>query len=229
MNKALVVACFLIAACGSPGTSLGASSGNQMQEPPVADVLEVICHSDGTRVETPRVRAFPDGVHARFENPAGATEYWVRAVTSPDEGNHGGRVPDGEARWRWWSDAPGEYYIACYDKDEPLPYYELDDRYARYEVVDIDHLWVSWDVECSQSSDIDNEPVPGAETQEDVFEWFRDRFDLPPGDFRRPGYPKTEWKGNPWVLVDEGHTIAALHPWKENSGWTITSGQACTN
>lgn len=217
-----------MAACGSPAPTGNRATAAGSQSEPIADVLHVICDANETRVETPRVRAFPDGVRARFENPAGAAEYWVRAVTSPDDGNHGGKVPDGQESWGW-SDAPGEYYIGCYAKDEPLPYYESDDRYARYEVVDIDNLWVSWDVECARSTSVDNEPVPGAESQADVFEWFRDRFDLPPGDFRRPGYPETEWKGNPWVLVDRGRTIAAVHPWKEKDGWVVTTGHACTN
>lgn len=229
MNWVLIVACFLIAACGRPATSPGANPGGSPQGQPIADVLRIVCESDGTRVETPRVRAFPDGVRAHFDNPAGAVEYWVRAVTTPDEGNHGGKVPQDQEQWGRWSDPPGEYFIGCYDKGETLPYYEPDTRYARYEVVDVDELWISWVPDCEHPEEIGSESLPEASSIEDVETWIRDRFDIHVGTRVRPGYPATQWKGNPWVIRDEDRTLVHFHAMEEDGTWILHRAEGCSS
>lgn len=226
MNKALVVICLVIAGCGNPIAAQGGSPVDSTQEPPIADVLEVTCGSEGAEVDTPRVRAFSDGVHARFENPAGAAEYWVRAVSSPDESNHGGEVPDGPERWGW-SDAPGEYFIGCYAKGEHPPYYEIDPGYARYEVVDIDTLWISWTPECKHADEVESVPLPEATSIQDVETWIRERFNIHDGERIRPGYPETEWKGNPWVIRREDRTLVHFHAMEEDGLWTVHRAEGC--
>lgn len=228
MNKVLIAACFLIAACGNPVAPLGGSTVEPAHKQPVADVLEITCSADGTRVHTPRVRAFPDGVHARFENPAGAAEYWTRAVSSPDDGNHGGEIPNGRQK-RSWSDAPGEHLIVCYQKDESPPYYEPDDRYARYEVVDIDGLWTPWDTDCEHPQTADKQRIPEARSIEDVEAWVRDRFDINVGERVRPGYPETQWKGNPWVIRHEGRTLVNFHAMKDDGTWVLHRAEGCSS
>ncbi|MFN2390111.1 MAG: hypothetical protein ABR575_10980 [Actinomycetota bacterium] len=227
MKKALMIVCCVTAACGNPVAPLGESLVERTQQQPIADVLEVVCDSDGTRVQTARVRAFPDGVHARFENPAGATEYWIRALTNPDDGNHGGEVPNGRER-SGWSDAPGKYLIGCYQKDETLPYHEPDDRYARYEVVDIDALWTPWDTDCEDPKTVDEQPLPEARSIDAVETWVRDRFDIHVGARVRPGYPETRWKGNPWVIRHESRVLVNFHAMEDNGTWVLHRAEGCT-
>ena len=226
MNKMAIIACFVLAACGNPAATTGGPSAEQPQEQPIADVLQIICDSDGTRVETPRVRAFPDGVHARFANPADAAEYWIRAARSPDDGNHGGKVPKGGERRRW-SDGPGEHLIVCYQKGETPPYRELDDRYARYEVVDVDGLWIPWNTDCETPETITGQRLPQANSIEDVEAWLRDRFDNAMGVRVRPGYPETQWKGNPWVIHHEDRTLVNFHAMKDDGTWTLHRAEGC--
>lgn len=221
---ALLICSVALSACGSPVPATQA--GSEAPEP-VSDVLKVVCEGDRTRVETPFVRAFADGVHATFENPGGAHEFWVRAVSNPDDGNHGGWIPDsGDERWGW-SDAPGEYFIGCYDKGEHPPYYEMDHRYARYEVVDVDGLWISWHVECENSETLEGERLIGADSIEDVEAWIRDRFEVRGGERVRPGYPETGWKGNPWVIQEGDRTLVSFHAMEDDVGWTVHRAEGC--
>ena len=150
----------------------------------------------------------------------------MRAADDPDD-NHGGYLRSKRQR-DWAPHAPGVMWVGCFERGEYPPHYEYDERYAEFEIVDDHDLWISWELECSDRTRIEDKRLPDAETQQDVFDWFRARFDLPPGDFQQPGYPKTAYKGNPWVLHVDGRTIANIHPWREDGVWTITVGAACT-
>ncbi len=207
-------------------THLALREGNGRAQPdPGVSTGRVVCDWDGTRVLTPRVRARRDGVHLIFINRSGADEFFMRGVDDPDN-NHGGKLRSARQK-DVSSHGPGRMWVACFEKEDPPGYYGRDPRYVEFEIVDPHALWVPWELECSDATTIENERVPSATTQEDVFDWFRKRFELPPGDFQRPGYPKTEWKGNPWVLVRDGRTIANMQAFKEDGVWTIPFGGAC--
>lgn len=220
-----LLAASLLAGCGLPDTRAAAPRPNDPA--PVAGIGRVVCEEEGARVLTPRIQPHRDGIHIIFMNRSGADEFFMRSADDPDN-NHGGYLRSRKHK-DVSSHEPGVMLVACFEGGDHPPYYEVDERYGELEIVDVDDLWVSWDLDCSQSTGIKDKRVAGAETQADVFEWFRDRFDLPSGDFRRPGYPKTEWKGNPWVLVEDGRTIANIHAWTVDGVWTITVGAACTN
>ena len=225
----LLLCSVVFAACGTPVAATGrAPTLTSSPDAPAADVLRVVCDEGITRVETPLVRAFADGVHAHFENPGGAAEYWIRAVTTPDDGNHGGPIPDGDENWGW-SDSPGDYYIGCYEKGDYPPYYEVDERYARYEVVDVDGLWISPTPECEHQEKVEGERLLGAASIDDVESWVRDRFNVEGGERVRPGYPQTRWKGDPWVIRHDGKTLASFHAMEQDGTWVVNRAEGCAS
>lgn len=216
---------FLTAACGLPGSP--AAERQSVGPPGLADLGRVVCDESGTHVLSPRIRAHRDGIHVEFINESDADEFYMRSSKDPGD-NHGGFLRS-RRQTDVSSHGPGEMLVACFKRGEEPSYAGDDESYGHFEIVDSHDLWVSWDLTCSPVRETTNEPVPEADTKADVFEWFRDRFDLPPGEFRQPGYPETEWKGDPWVLAEEGETIANIHPWETDGEWDITTGAACTS
>lgn len=217
-----LAAALLLVACGGarPIETTAASSTRAVS------VLRVLCNENRTVVLTPQVRARPDGIHVVFVNRGGADEFFMRSDDFADE-NHGGRLR-GRVAKDVSSHAPGDMRVACYERGEAPPYYGDDDRYAEFEIVDPDDLWIPWKVECPDPETLSDRRVEGANGVDDVARWLRDRYDLPPASARvRPGYPETGWKGNPWVLVHGGRTIAYFHAWKTRGGWTIVMADVC--
>lgn len=226
MSKlSIILAALVLAACGLPASR--AAGPRAADRDPVAAIGRVVCDEDGTRVLTPRLRAHRDGIHVMFINRSSADEFYMRGANNPGN-NHGGPLRSPRHK-DVSSHEPGVMWVACVKKGDHPPFYDFDERYGEFEIIDVHDLWVSWELDCSKTTEIKDRRITGAESQEDVFEWFRDQFDLPPGNFRRPGYPKTEWKGNPWVLVEDDRTIASVHPWRTNGVWTITFAATCTN
>jgi hypothetical protein len=215
----------IASACAAPSASpsLGSLAAGTPEEP-ASTTMEVVCDHDATRVDPVRVMPAEGGVEVTFDNPAGADEYWVRAASSADDWNHGGRVPE---RFTEWSDPPGRYLVMCHEKGDHPPYYEPDDRYAEFEVVDPYDLWVEPDAECDDAVFIDEERVEGATSQEDVEEWIRDRFDLHEEERRVGGYPWTLWKADAFALTRGDRTMAGWFAHPDSGGW-IVKGTACT-
>lgn len=185
-----------------------------------------MCGRDGTEIRTPRVVARRDGVHIRFENRFGAFEFFMRSAEDPED-NHGGRLRGRSSR-DVSSHGPGTMFVACRHKgEEHLPFYEGDPRYARFEIVDPQGLWVPFEPDCESIDSVSNERPHDVDTFEEVEAWVRERFDVEAGERVRPGYPETEWKGDPWVIRHEGRTLVYFHAFKDDVGWYIARAEGC--
>ena len=189
--------------------------------------MRVLCNERRIIVLTPRVRARDDGIHVSFINRGGTDEFFMRSDDFPDE-NHGGRLT-GRITKDVSSHAPGRMRVACYERGDAPRYYSDDKRYAEFEIVDPHELWIPWKVACEDPKTVLNERIRGVHDADDVERWLRDRYELPPESTRtRPGYPKTMWKGDPWVLVYEGETIAYFHAFRNRAErWLIARAEVC--
>ena len=232
MNKLrIALLCVFTTACGTalaPASERGATPHPEETAPPRgAAVGRVVCDEGGARVVTPRIRARVDGVHILFRNRSGAFEFYMRGESSGDN-NHGGRLR-GPTTKDVSSHAPGMMWVACRQRGEPhLPFYEHDPRYDSFEIVDPDGLWVAFEPECSNPEEIEWERIEDAETLEDVEAWVRDRFGIDGGERLRPGYPETQWKGDPWVIVVDGRTLAYFNAMRDDVGWVVLNARGCT-
>ena len=222
MNRLrIALLCVFTAACGS-GVAPAA-----VPRPAGAALGRIVCDDGGARVLTPRIRAKVDGVHILFRNRSGAIEFYMRGASSGDN-NHGGRLRGPTTR-DVSSHAPGTMWVACRQRGEAhLPFYEHDPRYDSFEIVDPDGLWVPHEPDCSDPEEVERERIEDAETIEDVEAWVRDRFGVHDGERRRPGYPQTQWKGDPWVIVVDGRTLVYFHAVRDDVGWMVLQAQGCS-
>ena len=217
-----LAAALALVACGvaqpietTPASSTGA-----------VGVLRVLCSEHRTVVLTPRVRVRSDGIHVVFVNRGGADEFFMRGDDNPDE-NHGGRLTERITK-DVSSHAPGRMRVACYERGDAPRYYSDDERYAEFEIVDPYDLWIPWKVACADPETVRDRKVEGVRSVDDAERWLRERYDLPSDSTRvRPGYPDTQWKGNPWVLVHKGETIAYFHAFEEDGEWRIVQARVC--
>ena len=220
----------LLFAVIATGCGTARSQQPSAAEQPIPGVLRVICEEDRTRVVTPRVRTHPDGVHFMYVNRAGMDQLWMRSVESPDLENHGGFLRK-ERQRDVASHGPGRMWVACFDKGDHPPYYEHDARYAEFEIVDVAGLWIPWQVACDDPESLERKRVQDIRTADEAEQWLRDHYDIPDDAERvRPGYPKTAWKGDPWVLVHNDATIVNFHVFREQPRkdvWRLTA-EICT-
>ena len=221
---ALGVVALLAAACGAPDARTAPLTNDSPPAPP--RVLRVVCEENGTRVLSSEVRARRDGIHVRFLNRAGMHGFYMRSTES--EENHGGRLR-GRNQKDVSSHAPGPMQVACHERGDSPDYYGDDPRYAQFEIVDPDDLWVPWRVACEDPETLSGKRVEGARSVDDVERWLRALYDVPPTAVRvRPGYPETQWKGNPWVLRHEDETIVYFHAFREARAWRIAKADICS-
>lgn len=230
MGKISLLLCAVVAVAGC-GTASSSQTRRQPSESVPRDpslipsLAVVVCEEGGTRVMTPRVRPRRDGIHIRFVNPSGAKQFHMRAAEHPDD-NHGGFLR-GPTHLDVSSHGPGPMLVACLDRGERPDYYGRDDRYDELEVVDVNDLWIPFEVDCDDSARLRNRRVPDATSIENVADWLRERYGLQGTTRERPGYPLTQWKGDPWVLRDEGRTLASFNPTRDDRGWMISTGEVC--
>lgn len=213
--------------CGAMDASTVKAS--QEHAPPAAAVLRVVCEETGTRVLSSKVRARRDGAHFLFINRASMDEYWMRMVEGADSGNHGGYLRKLRQR-DVASHPPGRMWVACFEKGEHPPYYEHDPRYAEFEIIDPQNLWIPYEVACDHPESFERRPIKGVNSVDQAERWIRENYDIPADATRvRPGYPETAWKGNPWVLVHEGNTIVHFSVYKERPDgvWRVNA-EICT-
>ena len=228
-ERALLTVLVLLASCGVREPRGGGQQGIRPGgSEPVSGIARVVCQKDGTQVLTPRVRAHRDGIHVLFINRGGLDEFYMRNTNDPDE-NHGGFLRK-RRQLDIASHPPGRMWVGCFEKgDYPQSYYGGDERYAEFEVVDPRDLWIPLGVTCDSQETLSEKRVEGAENIDDVEAWLRDKYDLPSESVRmRPGYPETQWKGNPWVLVKDDETVAYFSAFKDDTAWRITVGEVCT-
>lgn len=217
---------------GLAATSCGvaeSSDGNARAQAPQDDgvaVGRVVCTADGeTRVLTPRIRAGREGVRMLIYNRGDAVEFFMRETDS--ESNHGGRLRDRTTR-DVFTHAPGEVWIVCLDRKEPPPaWMDPDPRYATFEIVDPDELWVDYEPECERTDEVRGDPVTRTRSVDELEAWIRERFGIDSGDRATPGYPETGWKLPNWVIEDGDRTIAYFVAVKDDGMWRLLVAEGC--
>lgn len=188
------------------------------------DVARIVCSEDGTRVETPTVRAQPDGVHVTVDNRLGFhTGFSMRF----ENGGGGGRnAPRGESA-HVLSAPPGRLEIGCYtDRDALAP----DLQALR--VVDPTGIYRSTELDCERivGENVDfASGTPGVEG--DPVEIARDDLGSAVGlraddVVELAGYPEDE---PPTVrLVRDGRVVATISYFEtEQGGWLQDSLSRC--
>jgi hypothetical protein len=136
----------LTACADSPDATSGAA-------PP--DIATIVCDESGTIVETPSTRPQADGLHVVIDNRTGVDPgFSVRY----ERGGLGDNAPPGTTE-HVLDVPPGTVQIGCYTgthgSGEP-------DLHA-LEVVDLDGVYRSTELDCESSSGLVTDYVPGAE------------------------------------------------------------------
>lgn len=222
---ALISLAFAASACGEVASSRGTAGA--MKEDRGVAVGHVVCTKDGgTKALTPRIRAREEGVHLLIHNRGEAIEFFMRETSS--ESNHGGRLRERITR-DVFTHAPGEIWIACLDRDEAMPpWMGSDERYASFEIVDPDGLWVDYEPECERTEEERGDKLYKAKTVGELEAWVRDRFDIRTGVRDIPGYPGTGWKLPNWVIVEDDRTLAFFMAAKDKEGlWVLMGAEGC--
>lgn len=188
-----------------------------VSEPP-ADAAVVICDRSAIRLETPVVRAWEDGVHFRFANPGGASEFALHHQTWPHGTSEGGNLPPDGSVGRS-SIAPGKILVACIP-ERLGSYSDPDAPTAVLEVVDPEGLYVSWDLACGPGEQF-RMRLEVAE-RESVTEAFRRVPGVEPSDhFRRPLYPRSPLHWPTFIVFREGRAVARIGAPRQGDEWEL--------
>jgi hypothetical protein len=220
-----LAALLALSACGA---SKQAGSGSTEAEPPppqptgLPDVARVACDEQGARVETPRVKPQPDGLHIEIANGTGAE----RAFSLSGDGSGlGFGVPPGPTA-QVVDLAPGRLLVTCTDPavepvvgGEPL------------ELVDEDGVWVSTQLGCVEQFSQAVDYVQGAEgSTSDPLAAARKAVEsmaVEPDDvFERAGYADAELVEV--RIVRDGRPIAVVDLVDDGGGrWLVTTISGC--
>ncbi|MGH2725316.1 MAG: hypothetical protein ACRDI0_13875 [Actinomycetota bacterium] len=184
-----------------------------------ADVARVVCLPGAIRVETPVVRAHPDGIHVVFENPG---EVWGFEF-HPESFEYGSAMGDsfrGDIRSEsTWSLPPGEVTVACLP-GAGVAYFEPEAETATLTVVDPEGLYVPWELACDDSEQFRLRlAAPEDEDPEQVFR--RVPGVRPSDDFRKPQYPETQLHWPTSLVFREGEAIARIGAPRVREEWEL--------
>lgn len=204
------------------GLATGCSGPRQVDEA-VPAVARLVCEDGGARALTPRVRAVSDGIHIEMDNEAGARGFYLRTATSAGN-NQGGKLePTGKTEIRTTM-PPGDLLVGCFDGPVDPAYYEVTPEYARIAVVDPDGLWVDPAVGCETGEQNRYRAGPAdGNVPDDAESIIRSTvpYVLPTDQVIRPGYPETEWHGEPRLIVRNGSPIATVSVYAQYGRWEV--------
>lgn len=190
-----------------------------------ADVARVVCDAEGTRVETPTVRARPDGVHLVVVNRLGFDTGFSMAFS--DGAGMGENAPQGEST-HVVAAPPGPVEIGC--SLDPQATGEAESQ--SFEVVDPDAVYRSTELECESRATMNVDYALDAPGQQgdpvDVArEWLEEGYGLTGGDVvESGGYPDV---GRPIArLVRDGRVLATVELIRaEDDGWLVSTATTC--
>lgn len=183
-----------------------------------ADVGRIVCETNAIRIETPEVRAYPDGVHFALENPGGVWGLMFHPA-SWDYGQAEGVTFEEDVTNDTSAMPPGSVTVACL----PTPHDSYDDpeaATATITVVDPDGLYVPWNLSCG--FDEQSRITISASEGSDPTEAFRRVPGVRPSDeFRTPNYPESPQHWPTFIVYRDGGAIAWIQgPWIEG-GWEL--------
>jgi hypothetical protein len=131
------------------------------------DVLHVDCSAVVARTNTAVVRTQADGLHVEFEGTDGFVEYGIVTPegTPPDEHfGVGGPLP--VAGQGGVPVDPGVWEVGCGSRDRPV---EAGDLTARFELVDPDDHWASYELACEEPGEVAfSSTIPSSVAHEDA-------------------------------------------------------------
>jgi hypothetical protein len=191
----------------------------------VPNTARVTCEEGKTTVSDPRVRAQPDGVHVLIDNPVGAATFYMRDANDPGL-NQGGDLRRGMVTAVRATFAPGRVLIGCFQRGREAPFNETEvAEFVSLTVLDPQRLWTSYELECGAGREARNirtgllpEATPSYESLA-----YQSVPGLQLGDrLIRPGYPLTEWRGEPRIVVRDSQAIASLGFFQQNGTWVVS-------
>jgi hypothetical protein len=207
-----------LAACADRSPAAGPS-------PP--GVATIVCDETGTTVETPSVRAQPDGVHVVVDNRTGVDPGF--SARFADGRGLGDNAPPGTSE-HVLDAPPGTLEIGCYTGEHGSGEPDL----RALEVVDVDGLYRSIELDCESMSSGVSDYAPGAEGEAgDPVDLARAAFEgatggLEPDDVvERAGYP--EWDEPIVRLVRAGAVVATVRyrAADDGGGWLQDTMSMC--
>lgn len=190
-----------------------------------ADIGRVVCDAEGTRVETPTVRARPDGVHLVVVNRLGFDSGFSMAFS--DGAGIGENAPQGESA-HVVTAPPGPVEIGCYLDPQAIG----ETQSQPFEVVDPDAVYRSTELDCDSRATMNVDYAPDAPGQQgdpvDVArEWLEKGYGLTGDDVvESGGYP--EAKPPIARLLRDGRVLATLELLRAaNDGWLVSTATTC--
>lgn len=213
--------CFVILVLA--GSLIGCADPAPVADDPipadVAPVARIVCEADGsTTVETPSVRAQPDGVHVRV----------VSHLDEPASVNGWGfDVDPGASRWTFGMH-PGVSETACWPFSD---HGKAEPATQPIEVLDPDGLFVDGELDCAGGQSMgwvadyatppDESPPPIS-----LEEARAELTGLEPGDeVRYAGYPDDPAPSV--IVVRDGRVIAGVGFARSAGEWSAPGGQVC--
>jgi hypothetical protein len=175
--------------------------------PAATDVGRIMCETADIRIETPEVRAYPDGVHLALENPGGVwglefhPESW-------EYGQSEGHTFGDDVTNVTSAMPPGRVTVACLPT-EHASYDDPEAATAIITIVDPDGLYVPPIPTCGFG---DQSRITIAASEDaDPTDVFRRVPGVRPSDeFRTPNYPKSPQYWPTFIVYRDGEAIARL-------------------
>jgi hypothetical protein len=172
---------------------------------PPAGVAHVMCEGGNTRLATPVVRAWEDGVRLRFDNPVGAAEFSLQHRSWPQGTSEGGPLGSGITETTR-SIAPGEILVACIREPHGSA---SEGSSAMLEVVDPDGLYVPSALECGAGEQF--RVAIDAAGDDDPFATFRRVPGVRSTDLLvQPLYPESPLHGPTAIVLRESKSVARI-------------------
>ncbi len=183
-----------------------------------ADVARIVCETNAIRIETPQVRAYPDGVHFALENPGGMWGLMFH-LESFEYGQAEGLTFDDSVTNDISAMPPGDVIVACLPTQD-ASYEDPEAATATITIVDPDGLYVPWNLTCGSGE----QSRMKIATSEDTVptEVFRRVPGVNPTDeFRTPNYPESPQYWPTFNVYRDGKAIARIMgPWIEGK-WKL--------
>ncbi len=179
------------------------------------EVAHVICGPDGVRVVGPEVRARPDGVHVRVDNPGRAVALELRPVDGGPADVVETQLAPGRPTDAVLSIEPGRALVACV-----LEGSSFLERTGELTVRDDAELWVSPDLGCTDPRSLELETFVLEEPAEDTARRAVKGL-LDTDVLRKPGYPATMWQGDLLIVERGGATIATIARGQNHGHWAV--------
>ena len=185
-------------------------------------VVNVTCgdRTHPATVDTDVVQPTARGIHLRIAPPEGNIEFFLRRADEPGD-NQGGRLVGEGPNEIYHTSGPGDFLVVCHPKGEYPDYAETQGQgYAAFEVVDPFGLWVEPSLDCETErggvfkvENTERKTTPRSVVPRKPTVMLRENVYgiLETDQIIRPGYPKTQFHGEPRIVMRDAEGIAVVN------------------